>query len=374
MKKYLSLTLAITMSLVLFTGCIGTTVVIGECNHTDIGVTTPAEPSTPSTPNTPTNPPVSTTPESPSGSTKTGLSVSTTVSDSTPAADGQEGCIKYDITLAAVTVDDAGMIQSCVIDSIPASVSFDAAGNIVSDVTAAVPTKNEMGADYGMVAWGGAKAEWNEQVAALASYAIGKTVDELKNGAIDESGKAPEGSDLASSASIYLGGYVSAIEAAVSNAQHLGAQSGDTLALVTMNELKSSTSAAADQDGNSQLDASIAVVTHRDGVITSCYLDAVQAKIAFNASGEITSDLTAAISTKNEMGADYGMVAWGGAKAEWNEQAAAFAEYVTGKTADEVAGIAITETTKPADGSDLASSVTISVGGFQSLIAKALTE
>ena len=64
------------------------------------------------------------------------------------------------------------------------------------------------------------------------------------------------------------------------------------------------------------------------------------------------------------------MVAWGGAKAEWNEQAASFAKYVTGKTAAEVAGIAITEATKPAE-ADLAASVTISVIGFMNLIAKA---
>jgi hypothetical protein len=63
------------------------------------------------------------------------------------------------------------------------------------------------------------------------------------------------------------------------------------------------------------------------------------------------------------------MVAWGGAKAEWNEQAAAFCRYVTGKTAAEVSGIAVTEG-KPAD-ADLASSVTISIGGFQKLIEKA---
>ena len=66
------------------------------------------------------------------------------------------------------------------------------------------------------------------------------------------------------------------------------------------------------------------------------------------------------------------MVAWGGAKAEWNEQAASFAAYVTGKTAEEVAGIAVTESAKPADGSDLASSVTISIGDFQALIEKAM--
>ena len=64
------------------------------------------------------------------------------------------------------------------------------------------------------------------------------------------------------------------------------------------------------------------------------------------------------------------MKAWGGAIAEWNEQAASFAAYVTGKTAAEVAGIAVAEG-KPAD-ADLAASVTIAIGGFQALIAKAL--
>lgn len=64
------------------------------------------------------------------------------------------------------------------------------------------------------------------------------------------------------------------------------------------------------------------------------------------------------------------MKAWGGAIAEWNEQAASFAAYITGKTADEVAGIAVDETTKPTD-ADLLTSVTIKIGDFQSLIAKA---
>ena len=51
-------------------------------------------------------------------------------------------------------------------------------------------------------------------------------------------------------------------------------------------------------------------------------------------------------------------------------QAASFAAYVTGKTADEVAGIAVDAGTKPTE-ADLVSSVTIAVGGFQALIAKA---
>ena len=114
------------------------------------------------------------------------------------------------------------------------------------------------------------------------------------------------------------------------------------------------------------------VTVDDNGVIQSCVIDSIPASVNFDATGAITTDLSAGVKTKNELGENYGMVAWGGAIAEWNEQAAAFASYVTGKTAAEVAGIAVTESTKPADGSDLASSVTIAIGGFQALIAKAM--
>ena len=347
MKKFLAMILTLTL-LVSLAGCAGVTVVVGECtcpegSHTAPEPTVPAE-----------------------GALKTGLSVSVNIADSTSATADGKGAAKYDITLAAVTVDDNGVIVSCVIDSIPATVEFDATGAITSDINANVPTKNELGENYGMVAWGGAIAEWDEQVAAVAKYAEGKTVAQLKNGDIDmTTGKAKDGTDLSSSATIYLAGYVYAIEAAVNNAKHLGAQAGDELVLATLNSTKSSTA------GNAQLDADITVLTRKDGKITSCYIDSVQAKIGFDATGTITTDLSAGVKTKNELGEAYGMVAWGGAIAEWNEQAASFAAYVTGKTAAEVAGISVTESTKPAD-ADLASSVTIAIGGFQALIAKAM--
>lgn len=355
MNKTIALILTLTLLVSLLAGCAGTTVVIGNC-------TCPAGSHTEPTPTVPAQ-----------GALKTGLSVSVKINESTSATADAAGAAKYDVTLAAVTVDDKGVIVSCVIDSIPATVNFDQTGKITTDIAATVLTKNELGKDYGMVAWGGAIAEWDQQVAAVAKYAVGKTVDQLKNGDIDmTTGMAKDGTDLSSSATIYLAGYVYAIEAAVNNAKHLGAQAGDELKLATLNSLSSSTSVTAEKAGNAQLDADIAVVTTKDGKITSCYIDSLQAKIAFDATGKITTDLSAAVKTKNELGKDYGMVAWGGAIAEWNEQAAAFAAYVTGKTAAEVAGIAITETTKPAEGTDLASSVTISIGGFQNLIAKAM--
>ena len=362
MKK-VTLLVALLLSVSLLAGCAGTPVVYyTDCTcpvDSHSVVEAPVAPA-------PTEAPA----PAAEGALKTGLYISTGISDSKSATAEENGEGKYDVTMVAVLVDDNGVIQDCVIDGISTSVKFDASGVITSDLTAAPQTKNELGENYGMVAWGGAIAEWDAQAAALASYAVGKTVEELKNGAIDETGKAPAGSDLASQATIYLGGYVSAIEMAVANAQHLGAQAGDELRLAAINGIDSSASADAENAGNAQLDSTVTALTLKDGVITSCAIDSVQAKVAFDASGTVTSDVSAAVKTKNELGPDYGMVAWAGAIAEWNEQAASFAAYVTGKTADEVLGIAVDEGTKPTE-VDLASSVTIAIGGFQALIAKA---
>ena len=246
MKKILALILTIAMAAAALTGCAGTTVVIGECTCPCVSDDAAAAPE-----NTPVEP--SPAPEIPeneaaaTGALKTGLAVSTNIADTVSATAEAEGEAKYDVTLAAVTVD------------------------------------------------------------------------ELKNGDIDmTTGKAKDGTDLQSSATIYLAGYVYAIEAAVNNAQHLGAQAGDELVLATMPSVKSSVSSADEADGTAQLDADIAVLTRKDGVITSCYIDSLQAKISFNTAGEITTDLTAPVQTKNELGENYGMVAWGGAIAEWN--------------------------------------------------------
>ena len=363
MRK-ISLILALALCVSLLAGCAGTPVVYQTNCTCPVEAHTPAETVAPVVEET-----VSAEAPVVEGALKTGLYISAGIGDSKSATAEENGEGKYDVTMVAVLVDDEGIIRDCVIDGIAASVTFDNAGVITSDLAAAPQTKNELGENYGMVAWGGAIAEWDEQAAALASYAVGKTVEELKSGAIDETGKAPAGSDLASSATIYLGGYVAAIEKAVANAQHLGAQAGDELKLASVNGIDSSTS-AGEKDGVAQLDATVTAMTMNGETITSCTIDAVQAKVNFDVTGTVTTDLTAPVQTKNELGEGYGMVAWGGAIAEWDAQAASFASYVTGKTVADVSGIAVDESTHPTD-ADLASSVTIAIGGFQALIAKA---
>ena len=354
MKK-LTAILSLALSLCLLAGCMGTPVVY-YCDCPEDGVSD----------NTPGN---NNNEELPEGAVKTGLAIVANAKDSVSASADANGEAKYDVTIVAVLVDDNGVIRDCIIDSIGASVKFDVTGAITSDLSAEVLTKNELGDSYGMKAYGGAKYEWYEQAAALADFAVGKTVDELKNGAVGADGKAVD-VDLASTATIYLGGYVAAIEKAVANAQHLGAQSGDVLKLASISSIASSAN-AGEKDGTAQLDCDVTAITMNGDTITSCYIDSLQAKVGFNAEGAVTADLSSGFLTKNELGEDYGMKAWAGAKYEWNEQAASFASYVTGKTAAEVAGIAVNEKTAPAD-ADLAATVTIAIGGFQALIAKAV--
>ena len=304
------------------------------------------------------------------GALKTGLAIVTGLGKSVSATAEAEGAADYDVTMVAVLVDDNGVIQDCIIDGIASSIKFDAAGAITTELKVAPATKNELGEKYGMKGKSPIGKEWDAQAAALAAFAVGKTAEELRAGAIDETGKAPEGTDLATSATIYLGGYVAAIEKAVANAQHRGAQAGDTLKLACTTGFSSSAAATAEAAGNAQLDVDATALTLKDGIITSCAIDSVQAKVAFDAAGVITSDL-AAPATKNELGEKYGMKGKSAIGKEWDAQADAFATYIVGKTAEEVAGIAIAETTKPAEGTDLAASCTISIIGFMNLIAKA---
>ena len=349
MKK-LSVILSLALVLCLMAGCAGSPVIY----YTDCTCPTDSHVQQP-TP-TPTVPAAE-------GDVKTGLAIVASVADSV------DGEAKYDVTVAAVNVDENGVITACYIDSVGTSVKFGTDGVITTDLEAEVLTKNELGDNYNMKLYGNAKYEWYEQAAALANYAVGKTVEELRAGAVNESGKAAD-ADLATSATIRLDVYVDAIEKAVANAQYLGAQGGDALKVSVISSLTDSKSAEGETAGNAQLNVDAVVLNMNGEVITACALDSVQAKVAFDATGVITSDVTAPVQTKNELGGGYGMKAWGKATFEWNEQAANFAAYVTGKTVAEVTGIAVDEATKPAD-ADLAATVTIKIGTFQELIAKA---
>ena len=303
-----------------------------------------------------------------SGKVKTGVAVITELNKSTDAG-AKPGLAEIDSTAVAVTVDSNGKIVKCVIDMVQSKINFDASGKLTTPKDTMFPTKNELGAGYGMKKASKIGKEWNEQAAALAKYVEGKTVKEIKGIAVDQ-GKHATGSDLKTSVTISIGEYIEAIEKAVAQAQALGASSSDVLGLGVVTNMSHSVNAGEKPGLAEGYSTYIAITKDSKGKITSCLIDATQGQVNFNTSGKITSDLKVRVKTKDELGAAYGMKKASKIGKEWNEQAAAFAKYVTGKTPDQVANIAVNKEGH-ATGSDLLASVTIGINDFRTALAKA---
>ncbi len=356
MKRIIALILCLTLAIVMLTAC-------GQ------GST-----QTPPTQNTPNETTGGTTAggnndAAADSALKTGLAVVTSVASSKDAGE-KDGVAQTDSTVVAVTVDAAGKITNCKIDVAQTKINFSAEGKLVTPKDTVFKSKQELKEDYGMKKASGIQKEWYEQADAFAAYVTGKTLAEVKGIALNEEGKATA-AELASSVTVHVNEFIAAIEKAVNNAQDFGAKAGDKLGLGVVTTMSSSTDASAEKAGLAQAYSMYTATTFgADGKITSSIIDASQSNVNFDTSGKLTTDVkTAEMKTKNELGDAYGMKKASGIQKEWYEQAAAFAAYVTGKTAAEVKGISLKEGA-PAD-AELASSVTVHVTDFITVIDKA---
>jgi len=361
MKKILAIVLALFCVTAIFAGC----------SSNPPASTTPPATASPTAPGT-ASPTAPVSPSEPlSGAIKTGLGVITTMDRSTDASASAAGLAEIDSTIAVVTGDNSDKILSCIIDAAQTQINFDAAGKLTTPMDTVFKTKDELGDAYGLKAGSGIGKEWNEQAAAFAQYVTGKTLAEVKGIAVSDTGEAT-GADLTSSVTISIDVFVNAIDKAITSATALGASAGDTLGLGVVTDMEMSKDATADAAGIAQAYSTYTAVTKdASGKVTSCVIDASQGTVNFDTTGKITSDLTVGQPTKDEIGDAYGLKAASGIGKEWYEQAAAFAQYVTGKTASEIAGIAVNDAGE-ATGADITSSTTIGISGFQAALAKAL--
>ncbi|MBE5768996.1 MAG: hypothetical protein E7333_05325 [Clostridiales bacterium] len=121
---------------------------------------------------------------------------------------------------------------------------------------------------------------------------------------------------------------------------------------------------SSSKDGKAQANFVLTAVTVDDnGVIDAVAIDYVQAKVSFDETGKLTTDKSVAVQSKNELGDGYGMRPASSISAEWNEQAAAFAAYCVGKTAEELTNMGVDENGKATD-ADLIASCTLAVNEF----------
>lgn len=125
-----------------------------------------------------------------------------------------------------------------------------------------------------------------------------------------------------------------------------------------------STPATAEKEGVATVESNVvAVLVAEDGTIADIKIDALRADAKFDAMGKVTTDLATTFKTKNELGADYGM--------NWNEQAQTLADYVKGKTIEEVKATKLTAE-GTVDGVDALASVSIHISDTLATIETAV--
>ncbi len=266
---------------------------------------------------------------------KFGAGVYVTAPTTADATADKEGSGKIDVTVAAVTVDANGKIVACALDTMSNTVKFTADGK--AQAAGEFKTKYEMGADYNMVAYGGAKKEWFEQADAFEALAAGKTLDEVKALVAAENKGNEE--VVNAGCTIMINEFVAAIEKAYNAAVDSNVTANDTLKVTAATEVTTA-DATEDKDGSSKVSTTVfAAAVNADKKVVAASSDCVELSFTFDTKGASTLDTSKAVASKKEQGANYGMVAYGGAAKEWFEQAAAFDAACVGKTAAEIASL-----------------------------------
>lgn len=251
----------------------------------------------------------------------------------TQIADGEKG--KFESNVLYVTVALEGdKFAYVIIDEAQNAIQFT---NDAVDPFEAVGTKKERGMDYGM--------NWHEQVKELETYLVGKTLDEVKAG--------DPASDLNSTVSIYINGFLTTVEEAVNNAVVV-----DNVVGIA----SSSTVSGSEKEGELEIGTTVsAVAVDGDGKVVYAFIDESQLQ------GVITDgvlETTGTLQTKGQQKEDYGMSKAG--STEWYLQVEHLTDWAIGKSSSEIA--------KAGEDADVTSTVSVYSGNFVKTLTDALAK
>ncbi|HHX75004.1 MAG TPA: hypothetical protein GX699_08895 [Firmicutes bacterium] len=362
MKKFVSLLLVLVLCAVLVAGCNGNK----NSDNTDNGNNNNANSGN-------DTPPAA----EETGAVKLGLGIVNSIAKSKDyaPAEGDNAEVlpvgQVDTVIAAVTFDKDGKIVAVTIDTAQTAVKFDA-GLKVTNRDDVLKTKVEKGEEYGMKRVSSIGKEWDEQIAELEQWMVGKTVAEVKAMELNE-GKVAV-ADLTSKVTITVTDYLAAVEKAWNNAVDI--EPADKLGLGhTISIAKSKDYAPAEGDKSevlptAQVDTVVAATAFTaDGKVAGVIIDTAQIVVNFDKDGKVTSDKTAVLKTKVEKGDEYGMKRVSTIEKEWFEQIAELEKWMTGKTVNEITAMAL-DGGKPAD-ADLTAKVTVTVTDYLAAVEEA---
>ncbi len=279
---------------------------------------------------------------------------------------------QVDTTIAAATFDQDGRVVDVMFDVAQVRIRFDEELQLASDPTEPILSKRELGDDYGMRRASEIEREWDEQIADLEVWMVGKTLDEIFALDRDEGGY-PQDPDVVTVVTMTVSDYFAALEKAYEN--RVEVQEGAEM-LGLGHNIAINRSVGYDADNEimpmAQADVNIAAVAFSEtGQVAAVLIDAAQTRINFDEEGQVTSDRTALYPTKKELGDDYGMRVASEIEREWDEQIADLEAWMVGKTVDEITGLEVDEGGYPDEDTDLITMVTMRVTAYLAALEEA---
>ena len=205
-------------------------------------------------------------------------------SDTPTNADGDKnGKGQLTTTAAAVLLDSDGKIVKCAIDTAECIAEYTSSGKyILSD---SFKTKYELGNDYGLKSIGGSAKEWYEQIDALTSLAVGKTIEDI-HALIADSGKG-NADVIKAGCTIEISDFVYALEEAIKSASASDATADSSLQL-KISTAQSGKDATDSAEGFNELKASVtANALDKDGKTLATRSGSAEAKYTFSNKGEV---------------------------------------------------------------------------------------
>lgn len=260
-----------------------------------------------------------------SGGCRTGLGVHLT-------ADAQGADAAVQLTAAAVVLDEAGRIQQAVVDV------TDLTGSAAPDGQLLLP-EGYLTRRQEQTAEGRA---WAQQADALCAWLTGRTSDGLQAIVLDEAGLAADPA-LAQVCGLPLTPLLTALQRACDTAAALGTGEADRLTLAIVADHEGSRRATDDADGVLLLTGTILAMTQNvAGQVTAAVCDEAELRFGVSSDGALEGPDAEELRTKLQQGDDYGMKTASqavGIGLEWYRQSEGFCQYLTEKTAGQIAGI-----------------------------------
>ncbi|MGE5579413.1 MAG: hypothetical protein ACM3WU_05135 [Bacillota bacterium] len=292
---------------------------------------------------------------------------------------------QVDTVIAAVGFDKDGKVLKVAIDTSQSKIAYDENLALTTDVSAKGKTKVELGDAYGMGKVSTIKKEWYQQAAELEKWMVGKTVAEIKAMKTKQRDAShtnvPDVPELTSLVTITVQDYIAAVEEASKNAVEVG-KGAVTLGLGHVVDLASSRGYSKVDDKETLPQAQVnftisAAAFDKDGKVVKNIIDTCQTRVAISVEGKITTDKTAEVKSKKELGDAYGMKKSSGIGKEWFEQIAELEKWMVGKTASQISGMK-TKTSGTHEGvpdvPELTSLVTVGVADYLAATAEAASK